>query len=182
MGRFEVSQIQVDVAGTQEFVLDAHITTRAGKPSEVITASMPGLAIYLYDLAAVRAFASAWNMAQRFVPVGMPEQARKRLESTEASVGLLLHVAGTSHRRRINGVAAGASPTGKPFVRVEVGLLIVHARDLTAIRTAAASWAEVERMALRMWPEPDAFDQAEAQARKAIARGGEKTKRKAGPT
>ncbi|WP_344607112.1 hypothetical protein [Sporichthya brevicatena] len=177
MGRFDVSQIQVDVAGTQKFVLDAHITTRTGKPSEVITASIPGLAIYLYDLAAVRAFASAWNMAQRFVPVGMPERARPVLESTETSVGLLLHVAGTPNRRRINGVAAGASPTGKPFVRVEVGLLTIHARDLTSIRTAAASWADVERMALRMWPETDAFDQAEAEARKAVARSGEAARR-----
>ena len=179
MGRFDVSQIQVDVAGTQKFVLDAHITTRTGKPSEVITASLPGLAIYLYDLAAVRAFASAWNMAQRFVPVGMPQMARPVLESTETSVGLLLHVAGTPDRRRINGVAAGASPAGKPFVRVEVGLLTVHARDLTSIRTAAASWADVERMAVQMWPDADAFDQAEAEERKLIARTGQNGKRKA---
>lgn len=179
MGRFDVSQVQVDIAGTQKFVLDAHITTRTGKPSEVMTASVPGLSIYLYDLGAVRAFASAWNQALRFVPVGMPERARPVLESTATSVGLVLHVAGTPERRRINGVAAGASPSGRPFVRVDVGLLTVLAHDLTAIRTAAASWADAERMAKRMWPEPDAFDQDEALERKAIARTGEKGKRKA---
>ena len=179
MGRFDVSQVQVDVAGSQKFVLDAHITTRTGKPSEVISASLTGLSIYLYDLAAVRAFASAWNMAQRFVPVGMPERARPIMESTQSHVGLLLHVSGAPTPRRINGVAVGASPTGKPFVRVEVGLLTVLAHDLTSIRTAAASWAEVERMALRVWPEPDAFDQAEARERATVARTGANAKSKA---
>ena len=179
MGRFDVSQVQVDVAGSQKFVQDAHITTRTGKPSEVLTASLPGIAIYLYDLAAVRAFASAWNSALRFIPVGMPKLARPVQESTESRVGLVLHVAGTPDRRRINGVAAGASPNGKPFVRVEVGLLVVHARDLTSIRTAAESWTAIEQTALRMWREGDAFDQAEARERTGIARRGAEQKTRA---
>jgi hypothetical protein len=180
MGRFDISRVQVDIAGTQKFILDAHITTRTDKPSEFITASLTGLAIYLYDLAAVRAFASAWNAAQRYVPVGMPERVTPWEESSDPRVGLLLHASGTPRRRRINGIAAGASPFGRPFVRVEVGLLVVHAHDLTAIRTAAQSWAEVERLGLRVWGEGDAFDQVEAKEGKAIARTGTVRKGKHG--
>jgi hypothetical protein len=180
MGRFDVIRVQVDIAGTQKFVLDAHITTRKDKPSEFITASLTGVAIYLYDLAAVRAFASAWNAAQRYVPVGMPEQLTPWDEASDPRVGLLFHVEGTPRRRRINGIAAAASPLGKPFVRVEVGPLVVHAHDLLAIRTTAESWAEVERLARRVWGEGDAFDQAEAKERKALARTGNAAARKEG--
>jgi hypothetical protein len=180
MGRFDVARVQVDIAGTQNLDVDCHVVTRAGQPSKVLTASLGGIAIYLYDLAAVRAFAAAWNMALRFVPAGLPDLAAPVPESTKLHVGLLVHLAGTPDRRRINGVAASVSPSGKPFVRVEVGVLQMHAHDLTAIRTAAESWTGIEKLARRTWPNLDAFDEVDVRDRARIARTGKVAKRMEG--
>lgn len=173
MGSFEITRVQVEIAGPQAYTLDGHISTRSGKPSEVISVSLGPMVVYIYDLAAARAFAAAWRLAQRFVPVGLPQSALNaglRSESVEA--GLLFQVAGAPETQRINGVAAGASPTGRPFVRVELGRLIVQAHDVESIVSAAAAWQAVEATATRMWPEVDAFVAAEYRERTRVARKG----------
>ncbi|MGQ0631974.1 MAG: hypothetical protein ACT4P1_13125 [Sporichthyaceae bacterium] len=173
MSRFEISRVQVDIAGPQAYTLDAHISTRTGTPSEVVSVMLGQMVIYVYDLAAARAFAAVWRTALGYAPVGLPDQLDdSRVTGATSEAGALLHIAGVPDRRRIHGIAVGASPTGRPHVRVELGRLIVHAHDLVAVTSAAAAWDSVERTAARVWPEVDAFEQVQVTRQRRLAKTG----------
>jgi len=154
---------------------DGTVTTRHGRPRDLLTVSVGALVVYCYDLAAVRAFAAIWRSALAFTPHDLPDTARAG--STPAGqdrhhVGVLLRVQGTPHIHKFNGIPAEATAPGIPHVRVEVGCLTVHAYDRAAVQSWADCWAVAETTGLRIWPDPDSFDQAEAAERARIARRG----------
>ena len=72
----------------------------------------------------------------------------------------------------VNVIASAASPTGVPHARVSIDRLTVHAYDLASVQAWADGWATAENAADRIWPTPDAFDEAEHRERTRIARTG----------
>jgi len=172
--RFEVSQIQVRIAGPQPREIDATITTRHRRARDLLTVSLGALVVYCYDLPAVRVFATAWRSAMDYTgPLRLPETIRpgiNRVAIDRNHAGILLRIAGAPSVHRLNGVPAHVSFESIPHVRVEIGRLIVRAYDVTAVRSWAAAWADAEQAALRIWPDPDSFDQAENATRARIAR------------
>jgi hypothetical protein len=175
--RFEVSQIHAVIAGPQPSAVDAHITTRGdAQIRDVVTVMSGSLVIYCLDAAAVRAFARTWACtletaeAARVLPEraghepGIPGRDRNH-------VGVILRVQGTPGCA-YNVIPAGASSTGLPHARVQVGRLVIEAHDLAAVRSTADGWAVALSTAERVWPDPDAFTAAESRARDLIARTG----------
>jgi hypothetical protein len=81
-------------------------------------------------------------------------------------------VEGRPSVHRINGFGAAY---GHPHVRIHLDRLIVRFFDLDGLLSWVAGWDDVERLALRLWPEPDAFERAEARERLRIARTGATT-------
>lgn len=179
MVRFDVSTVQVGTAGSSEFVVDAHITTRTRKISDLITVAVGNALVYAYDLAAVRGFATACRTALGFMPAEMPAElppttAGPVRDRNGASV--VLRVEGAPGKAKINGLGAAYGP---PRVRIELDRLVIDYYDQAALRAWADGWADVEKLALRLWPDPDVFDQAEARERKRIARAGSPTTKQA---
>ena len=174
MARFDITQVRINVAGGQPFFVEAHCTTRSERLNEVVNVSLGSIAVYAYDLAAVRRFATAWRAAIGFAPRVVPEVAASTAGPDEdrKHAGLILRVAGAISPYRVIGIPAGASPNGVPHVRVELGRLVVHAFDAAAIRSWTRAWDDAEKLALRLWPERDAFDLAEERERAQIARTG----------
>ena len=173
--RFEISAITADIAGEQVFTLDAHITTRGNtkKIQDVVTVTLGGIVFYCHDGHSVRTFARAWAATLADAAHVLPEVADylggPGLDRHH--VGLILRVAGT-HRRQVNVIPSGASPTGTAYARVALGSLTVHAYDLAAIRSWADGWATAEHTANRIWSDPDGFDDTEQTDRARIARTG----------
>jgi hypothetical protein len=179
--RFEITNITAEIAGEQAFSLDAHITTRGPVPSDVVTVALGGLLVYCHDAASVRAFARAWADVLQ-VATGHP--ALPHLAEFAAGpgwdrhhTGIVLRVAGEPRTKpSTNVIASGASPTGVPHARVSIDRLTVHAYDLTSIQAWADGWATAENAADRIWPTPDAFDEADNRERARIARSGRPTR------
>ncbi len=181
--RFEISQITADIAGTQTFTLDAHITTRdqGKKISDVLTVTLGGLVYYCHDAHVIRSFAKAWAAATDYASPVLPACAgfTGGPGYDRYHAGIIMRVAGTPARQpAITVVPTDASPTGAPYVQVGTGSLIVRAYDLAAVRSWAEGWATAEHAANRIWPDPDAFEDAETGERNHIARTG--TSMKAG--
>jgi hypothetical protein len=167
---FQVTQITVVTSGTPSTNIDAHLTTRHGQPTDVIAVTVADVLTYCHGRASVHAFARTWARASQVLPVGIPDQVAQA-EPNRHEVGVVLRVDGTP-RTSCNGVGADANPTGRPFVRVAVGPLTVHAFDTPAITAWASAWAEALRVADRFWPVTDAFDEVEARAgRRTLAAG-----------
>src|SRR5882757_28760 len=75
MGSFRVGQITINLAGEQTFTLHHHPVTRDGKSIEVLVVGAGKLLVYLYDLPAARAFATAARCAGNYVPAGFAARA-----------------------------------------------------------------------------------------------------------
>ncbi|HEX3829805.1 MAG TPA: hypothetical protein VHV82_21290 [Sporichthyaceae bacterium] len=177
--RFEVSSVTVRVAGPQPSTVDAHLVTRAtGRHRWVepmLTITLSGLMVHCLDLAAVTAFADTWTTAaagaERFLPCrgghgpGAPGYDRNQ-------VGVLLRLAGRPDRLAWNFIPAGAAASGSAHVRATVAQLTVLAHDLDAVHAWAQTWEAARSTAASIWPEPDAFSEAEARDRNRIARAG----------
>ncbi len=131
------------------------------------------LLVYCYDADVVAAHTTSWQVAleiaQRFLPTGTSEHVP--VDRNEASV--ILRLSGKPVPQRVNGIPAQASPDGMAHMRVAVGPLIVTAYDLEAVTSIARGWSHAQTTAAKLWPDPDAFDQAELAERKRIARFGE---------
>jgi hypothetical protein len=151
--RFDVTDITVNVAGTQTTYIEGHVTTRLGIARLILTVRIGDLIIYCHDADSVTSFVKAWTLgteAARAVPLPTTVSALSRSRNSAA---IVLRVNGDASRH-VNGLPAKASPTG------------------TASWTRA--WREAQITAEVFWPEPDAFDEVETQARAKVARHGAK--------
>ncbi|MGQ0842790.1 MAG: hypothetical protein ACT4QF_01525 [Sporichthyaceae bacterium] len=159
MATFDVTQISINVTGTQTFTTDAHVSNRGdqGHP-EMIVVTVGTCLVHVYDLAAARAFATACRTAAGYLPADFPATSpHPSAPETEAVPGVLLRVAGTPAVNRIHGFGASF---GRPHVRIHLGRLVVRFLDEEALASWTAGWQDVERLALRLWPTRDAYDRA----------------------
>jgi len=171
--RFDISQVRVSSRGPQTTTLDGHITAGDGGPGAVLIVTVGNLAVYCYDLAAVRGFATAWCTAADFAPRVLPASVpTDDTQPGRGSPGVLLRVEGSPVRQRVNGIPAAASHNGLAHVRVGLDRLVIEAYDTESVHGWARCWAHAERVACRLWPESDAFDQADARERADIAKHG----------
>jgi hypothetical protein len=175
MSSFDVSRISINVTGAQTFTNDAHVTTRADRtPAELISVTVGSLLVQVHDLPAARAFATACRSASGYLPATFPHRAPNPVADAEGRTpGVVLRVEGSPSVNRINGFGAAY---GAPHVRIHLGRLVVRFFDLDALLSWSAGWDDVERLAQRLWPEPDAFERAEARERLRIARTGRSTR------
>ena len=175
MARFDLTQVRINIANGQPYVIDSHCTTRTQRLNEVVSVSFGSIVIYAYDLKVTQGLAAAWRIALGFASRVVPEtlSTMRGPDTDRNHAGLILRVAGTLSPNRINGVPAGASYNGIPHVRVELGRLVVHGFDAEAIRSWSQAWDEAEKLAQRLWPVPDAFDEVVAEERQRIARTGQ---------
>ena len=169
--RFEVRQILIGAAGEQRAVVDGQVTTRARSPHQTISVMIGDLLVYCRDLASVRAMTAAWQVAAEFALQIVPVDVRP-LRRNLHGAGIVLRVQGNPGTHKVLGIPAAGHPLGIPAVRVSVGPLTVDAHDRAAVTCWHRTWAEALEIATRLWPEPDAFDQAEARERDLIARYG----------
>ena len=169
--RFEVRQILISAAGEQRAVVDAQVTTRARSPHQTVSVMIGDLLIYCRDLVSVQAMATAWQVAAEFAPQIVPTTARPLRRSLHGA-GIVLRIQGNPQTHKVLGVPAAGHPLGIPAVRVTVGPLSVDAHDRTAVTCWHRTWTEALEISTRLWPEPDAFDEAEARERDLIARYG----------
>ena len=181
--RLEVTNITTDIAGEQPFTLDAHLSTssdRRHRPADVVTLALGGLLFYCYDRASIRAFATVWTdvcelaTASRALPELADFAVGPGWDRHHASV--ILRVLGSPARTSSNVIPSGASPTGIPHAAVTLDRFTVHAYDLLSMRSWADGWASADATADRIWPTPDAFDEAENRERRRIARTGKPSK------
>ena len=171
--RFDVTDITVHVAGTQPTHIEGHVTTRLGIARPILTVRIGDLIIYCHDVDSVASFVKAWTLgaeAARAVPLPTTVSALSRSRNSAA---IVLRVNGDGSRH-VNGLPAKASPTGTAVVRVRVGALTVLAHDLAAVTSWTRAWREAQITAEVFWPEPDAFDEVETEARAKVARHGAK--------
>lgn len=84
----------------------------------------------------------------------------------------MLRVEGTPDPYRVNGIGAAASRTGIPHVRLQIARLVVNIYDRAALTAWTEAWTTVEHTAARIWPQLDAFEEAEQWERRQIAKTG----------
>jgi hypothetical protein len=179
MGSFRVGQITINLAGEQTFTTLHHPVTRDGKATEVLVVGAGKLLVYVYDLPAARAFATAARCATNYVPTGFAARAvaAGTLDDEDPlAPAILLRFASSPRVNRVQGFGAGH---GTPRVRIQTDHLTVHLFDRASLDSWANGWAEVEQTAKRLWPDPALVDHAEARERLRIARTGRVTARPA---
>ena len=171
--RFDVTDITVHIAGTQTTQIEGHVTTRFSIARPILTVRIGDLIIYCHDNDSVNSFVKAWTLAAEAalaVPLAKRVAAVSHSRNTAAIV-LRVNGAAAVH---VNGIPAGASPTGTPIVRVRVGNLTVLAHDQAAVTAWNRAWREAQIVAETFWPQPDAFDGAQTEADAKVARHGGK--------
>src|SRR4051794_38851573 len=73
---------------------------------------------------------------------------------------------------KVMAVAAHAARDGKAHLAVRVGSLLVYIEDHAALETLIAAWRQASELGREILPaEPDAFDIAEARARRNFEKG-----------
>jgi hypothetical protein len=169
---FDVSQIALNTSGAQVFTTDAHTIRRDDRPdAQMLVVTVGSLLLQVHDLTAAKAFATACRTAARFVPSTFPDRlAETSNEDLRRTPGILLSVEGAPSVHRVHGFGAAY---GVPHVRIHLDRLLVRFFDLEALLSWVAGWEDVERRALRVWPEPDAFDDSLARERLHIAKTGQ---------
>src|SRR5882757_9396153 len=159
MGSFRVGQILINLAGEQTFTTHHHPVTRDGKATEVLVVGAGKLLVYVYDLPAARGFATAARCATNYVPTGFATRAVAAGTHDEdedlLAPAILLRFAGSPRVNRVQGFGAGY---GTPRVRIQTDHLTVHLFDRASLDSWAQGWADVERLAVQLWPVPDAYD------------------------
>lgn len=169
--RFEVRQILISAAGEQRAVVDGQVTTRTRRPHQTVSVMLGDLLIYCQDLISVRAMTTAWQVAAEFAPQIAPPTVQP-LRHNQHGAGIVLRIQGNPQTHKVLGVPAAGHPLGIPAVRVSVGPLTVDAHDRAAVTCWYRTWTEALEIATRLWPQPDAFDLADARERELIARFG----------
>jgi len=169
---FDVSQIALNLSGPQTFTTDAHTIRRNHRAAaEMIVVTVGSMLIQVHDLAAARAFATACRTAAGFVPSEFPQRlAETSNEDLRGTPGVLLSVEGAPSVHRVHGLGAAY---GVPHVRIHLDRLLVRFFDLEALLSWVTGWEDVERRALGVWPDPDAFDDSLARERVYIAKTGQ---------
>jgi hypothetical protein len=175
MATFDITRISISLTGPQTFTADAHVTTRPDRtPADMIAVTVGSLLIQVHDVPAARAFATACRSATGYLPATFPRTAKAVSDTDrEHTPGVVLRIEGAPSIHRIHGFGAAY---GAPHVQIHLDRLVVRFFDLDALLSWVAGWEDVEKLAKRLWPEPDAFDRAEARERLRIARTGRTTK------
>src|SRR5882672_7800923 len=179
MGSFRLGQITINLAGEQSFTAHHHPVTRDGKATEVLVVGAGKLLVYVYDLPAARAFATAARCAGNYVPIGFAARAVAAGTTDDEdplAPAILLRFAGSPRVNRVQGFGAGH---GTPRVRIQTDHLTVHLFDRASLESWTTGWAGVESLAAQLWPDPDKVDHAEARERDRIARTGRASTRPA---
>lgn len=158
MARFDVTQVNLNIAGAQEFTADAHATTEQGMVRLKIALQLGPILVYCYSLRAVQAFNTCWNRARDLGNLCLPAA----VDPTDTPVrgllnefGLVLRVNQPPHEktRRVTGIPAKASRNGHAHVQVQFGHLNIAAYDRAAVLSWAEAWNTAEDNAKRVWPE-----------------------------
>ena len=169
--RFDVNLISIRTAGRQRHQVEGHVQTRNRSLVEFLTVMVGDLVVYCYDAASVQSFVTAWTSALHYARhLPLPEKVEQP-EARWHRAGVILRVEGTAPHQ-VHGFPARISPTGRDAMRVRVGALQVYAHDLAALRSWDAAWQGALLAGRRIWPQPDAFDEAEQQSRRRMERYG----------
>jgi hypothetical protein len=169
---FDVSQIALNISGAQVFTTDAHTIRRDDQAdAQMIVVTVGSLLLQVHDLTAARALATACRTAAGFVPSAFPHRLAERPDrDLRRTPGILLSMEGAPSVHRVHGFGAAY---GVPHVRIHLDRLLVRFFDLEALLSWVAGWEDVEQGALRVWPEPDAFEDSLARERLHIAKTGQ---------
>jgi hypothetical protein len=169
--RFEVSLISVRVSGVARHKVEGHVQSRSRGLVEFLTVAIGDLVVYCYDAASVQSFVTAWGQALRYASkVPLPEKI-EHPEPAWHRAGVIVRAEGVTDHQ-VHGFPARLSPSGSAAVRVRVGALQVYAHDLDAVRCWDSAWQGALLAGRRLWPQPDAFDEAEQQSRRRMERYG----------
>jgi hypothetical protein len=165
--------LTIHVAGNQSTRIEGHITTWHGTARPILTVRIGDLIVYCHDADSVDSFVTAWTLGAEAAPaVPLPGRVQS-LSHSRHTAAIVLRVDGAA-RVHVNGIPAGASPTGTDVVRVRVGNLTVLAHDGAAVMAWNRAWREAEIVAETMWPRPDSFEEAQDEADRKVARHGRK--------
>ena len=169
--QFEFTAVTLTTAGAQTGTVDVHLTTRKGTPAETIAVTVGDLVLYCLDRRAVQAMSTAWASAGHLAPRVLP-QMLPHPDVNRHGAAVILRLASPERKAQINGFFAATSPTGLAAVRVSLGPLCVIAHDQASVASWKQIWQDAWALGQRIWPEPDAFDKAEAADNERIARRG----------
>lgn len=186
MSRFEVTHLNIRIAGDQPFTMDSHthgttaVVTRKHVLSRVLSIQLGSLLTYAHSHKAVRELADIWEdaaeLGRRFLPA-VVNPNNPAVAYDHAEIGVVLRLADYTPADKIGtqGIGAGASPDGHAHLVVRTGPLVVRAYDMAAVMSWADSWHTAEHAATALWevPPSDPSEIHERNVRARIARTGQ---------